>query len=499
MELEFKKEELRWLEPVVEQVHNLEQTQEIKLSDGMPDIGRVLSAWGQPVLRGKEWRGDGFSASGGMMIWVLYAPEDGSQPRSVSGWLPCQMQWDLPAGTPDGQIRVLCLPRFVDARSVSPRKILVRAGISALGEAYIPARGSTYTPGQLPEDVQLLQHTYPVRLWMEAGEKTFQMDEELTLPASCPAARKLICGTLHPEVTEHRLMNGRILFRGSANLRVLYVNEEGQPFSWEFPLSFSHYDELTGSISSEGQGEFFVMPTDMDLSLDEEGHFRIKCGFVAQYILSDLAMIHTVEDAYSPQRELELNRTELEVPAILETARHSVNAEQHISQEGNLAVEGVFYPDFPRQRRKEDAVELEIPGNFQMLYYSPEGALQSASARWEGKLSVEAHPDTRLLAVPGAVSQTQTDITGEGMILRAQLGLSVQTMVRQSVPMISGIVPGEPRKPEEDRPSLILRRAGEDTLWQIARESGSTVEAIRAASNLEGEPAPDCMLLIPVL
>ena len=76
MELPFEKTESRFWQqklytPVVK-----EETQEYKLPDTLPDAGRVISAWGQAVLRGKEWRGDHISLSGGGMVWILYAPED---------------------------------------------------------------------------------------------------------------------------------------------------------------------------------------------------------------------------------------------------------------------------------------------------------------------------------------------------------------------------------------------------------------------------------------
>ena len=57
---------------------------------------------------------------------------------------------------------------------------------------------------------------------------------------------------------------------------------------------------------------------------------------------------------------------------------------------------------------------------------------------------------------------------------------------------------GELRQPDSNRPSVILRRAGEDSLWQIAKTTGSTVDAIRSANALEQEPNPDRLLLIPI-
>ncbi len=159
MELNFGKTLCTCLNPLVREIQSGEQTQEIKLPDGMPDIGRTLASWGQAILRSKEWRSDTISFSGGMMVWVLYAPEDGSTERCLEAWIPFQMKWDLPDGAPEGKIRIRCLPRFVDARSVSARKIMVRAGMGAMAEAYVPMEAEVYEPDKIPGDVQLLSST----------------------------------------------------------------------------------------------------------------------------------------------------------------------------------------------------------------------------------------------------------------------------------------------------------------------------------------------------
>ena len=138
MDVTFQNRLVSCLNPVVRETQNCEQTQEIRLTEGMPDVGRILSAWGQPILRGKQWDTDTLNYTGGMMVWVLYVPEDGSQERCIEGWIPFQLHWDLPEDQPEGQIRLRMLPRLVDARRVSPRKILVRAGMGIMAEAFTP-------------------------------------------------------------------------------------------------------------------------------------------------------------------------------------------------------------------------------------------------------------------------------------------------------------------------------------------------------------------------
>jgi hypothetical protein len=53
-------------------------------------------------------------------------------------------------------------------------------------------------------------------------------------------------------------------------------------------------------------------------------------------------------------------------------------------------------------------------------------------------------------------------------------------------------------QPDPHRPSLILRRANGEDLWTIAKNCGSTVEAIEKANGLQQAPMPDQMLLIPI-
>ena len=66
------KQYIQYLSAPVQEVQDMEQTQELRISDGMPDIGRVLAAWGQALLWGKQWESDAVNLNTGVMAWVLY-------------------------------------------------------------------------------------------------------------------------------------------------------------------------------------------------------------------------------------------------------------------------------------------------------------------------------------------------------------------------------------------------------------------------------------------
>lgn len=498
MELQFKKSTIPYLNQVLREVQNQEQTQEIRLTDGMPDIGKILCAWGQVIARSKEWRNDSTAYSGGVMVWVLYAPEDGTQPRALESWIPFQMKWDLPRDSRDGTLRVDCLLRFVDARTVSARKIMVRCGVSALAEALVAAEADTYLPDEVPQDVQLLRNTYPIRLPREAGEKEFLIDEELNLPPSCPQPEKLVYYTMQPEITEQRILSDKAVFRGNGNLHILYRSEDGTLCAWDFELPFSQLTELEGNYSPEGSVDVQMGITSLELDVDDENHLRLKCGLVGQYLVQDQQWMEIVEDAYSTGRDLDSTRRMLELPAILESRNENIYAEAAIPQETNGIVDCNFLADQPRVRRNGDSMELELPGQFQVLYYDENGALQGSTARWEGQWQMNAAPDTRIGATVQPLSKANAASNGGMLRMEGQLHLGVETAGAQGMSTVTELELGEEKIPDPARPSLILRRVDREPLWDIAKGSGSTMDAIRQVNNLEDEPKPGQILLIPV-
>lgn len=498
MELQFKRRERPCLEAAVREIRNMELTQEIRLPDGMPDIGHILCAWGQTILRGKEWRSDSVSFSGGMMVWVLYAPEDGTEERCIEGWIPFQMRWDLPENSPEGVARIHCIPRFVDARSVSARKIMVRAGTAAQAEAFVPRSLELWEPETVPENVELLQTRWPVRMAMEAGERTFLLDEELELSGAAPDPEKIIYFRMEPKLAEKKVLGNKLVFRGNGNLHILCQCAGGALYSWDQELPFSQFAELDGEYGPDAQSDLNLSPTSLELELGENGRLRFKGGVVAQYLITDKQMLTAAEDAYSPNREVQLRMETAEVPAVLENRRENIYGEQTIPADAERIADISFQPDFPRQRSGENGVELELPGQFQVLYYGTDGTLRAGTARWEGRQHVSADENTRLLVMPGPAEAPRAVSSGGQITLSGEVPLEMIAVANQSIPMVTGLELMESRQKDPDRPSLILRRTGEERLWDIAKASGSTMEAIRRLNGITEEPVPDRLLLIPV-
>ena len=157
MEYQLDVQHLPYLRQLHTQPQTREETQELRIGDGLGNIGRVLCAWGQVVLRGKQWQPDGVGVQGGVMVWVLYAPEDGGPAQCVEDWIPLSVKWPAEQSEGDGKLFTTWLLRGVDARTVDLRRLMVRVTVDVYAACFVPDRLPVYSPKELPKDILLLE------------------------------------------------------------------------------------------------------------------------------------------------------------------------------------------------------------------------------------------------------------------------------------------------------------------------------------------------------
>ena len=217
---------------------------------------------------------------------------------------------------------------------------------------------------------------------------------------------------------------------------------------------------------------------------------RIQCGLNAQYKVWDRELLEVAEDAYSPAFDMEVNRQTLNLPALLDNKEETLDARMDF-QAGDL-VDVQFLPDFPSQYREGESISMEFPAQFITLYRDEEGNLQCAAESWTGNASIPAGENCRVTAA--LTGWHPLDASGR----EQRINLRLHTTANQDIEQITGLSIGDRKEVKEGRPSLILRRMDADSLWEFAKASGSTVDAIRKANQLETEPDAGQMLLIPI-
>ena len=497
MELQFDKSVCKSLHKILSHVLDQELTQEVRLPESLPDIGRVLGSWGQVILRGKEWFSNSIGISGGVMAWILYAPEDGSEPRSVETWLPFQMKWDIPDTQRDGSICVIPLVKSMDARSISARKIMIRANVSVQGEAYEPRETSVYQAVQLPEDIHVLRQTYPMEIPVESGEKQLQIEDELAIPADALPMEKVCYYDLRPQITESKILGDKLLFRGKGNFHLVYWDTQCTLQTLEQELSFSQYTHLDNEYSVNAAAWTCPVVTGLELDLTAEQP-KVKANLSVQYIVYDRKLLEITEDAYSTSREITPEKQILQLYARLDVPVKNMELSQKIPVQARQIMDVVWYPSHPVKLQSGEKVDVEQPGIFQVLYLDMDGNWQGCSVAAKDTWVMASDPQNRIDLYSDCASRPVTVSGSEEVTVT--VGLTLQAMVSNDngLPMTSGIETGEMKEKDPARPSLIVRKAGNDRVWDIAKKYNASISDIQYANGDCKEFKEDQVILIPI-
>lgn len=494
MEVKFNETTHSCLRPVLCAVQNLEQTQELRLPDGYPDIGRILGCWGQVLIRGKEWRSNAMTASAGVMVWVMYAPEDGSDPKVVDAWIPFQCKWDFSEPMDDGVMTVKPQLTELDGRSTSARKILIRTCVDMMGQAMVHQKIKISKGDDLPADVQLRVESYPVEVPVEGGEKQIQLEQVLSLPGDY---RKKVSMALSAQVQEEKIVANRLVFKGEATLNLGYLTEDGAPMQWQSRFPFSQFVELDRDY--DAQASIWTVPavTALEMSDGENGQMTLKGGFAVQYLIFERTVLEIPLDAYSTEREVTIKKDDLAIPVRLDCRTVEVNVEGKTVNNGNF-VDITPLAHCPLYVTQEDEMQIRLEGKYQILSRDEFGQLRGETASFSGQVPFPSAKENRTELWLGTADVPSVVSGVDASTLQCTFPVTAMVYAGQPIPMIVGIELGERKQPDPNRPSLILQRIGEEDLWTLAKCCGSTVEAIQQANHLQQEPEKGRMLLIPV-
>lgn len=496
MELQFHKKSLRCMRQVAWETKNEEQTLEIRVTEDMPPIDKILAAWGQPIIRTKEWDGDQASVSGGVLAWILYDAQNGAGPQKVEGWIPFQFKWELTDSVRDGVFHTQWLLRSIDARLTGAGKLMVRASVSALGRGMEETSYDLYTPGELPADIQINTEELAFCIPAEAGEKVMHLDEEMVIPPGRGEIDTVLAYMLRPTITEKKLMSDKFVFRGVAKLQVIYMGTDGRIHTYETDIPISQYTQLEREYGPDARLQLIPELSELELERTDPTRLRVKGSVIGQYAVWEVQTANVVTDAYSNRREVELQMAELSLLDMIgeEKVEHSVfcAASPSVSE----AVACTMWMGQPVVKNGENGGVCVLEGNGQVLYYDDQGLLCAESKAWDGGVEFTGEGQLQTMVSPNGFAAFCVEPEGTGLL--QVMHLNTVDIRNRNVNLVSGLTFGDVKKADPGRPSLILCSTGGKSLWQLARECGSTVSHIRMANNLEGDPEPQKMLVIPV-
>ncbi|MGN1002298.1 MAG: SPOCS domain-containing protein [Oscillospiraceae bacterium] len=488
METILKKTGMDCYHKAFSQTLRKEETQDCVVPDTSPDIAGILDTTGCVLIRSKDVSAGRVRLEAAVPAKVAYLPEGESGLRCLDVNVPLYISCD------DERISDGCLCSAslslvgLDTRMLNPRKVMVRAEVCVSVVCY--EKGELSLPRGVEEDkwgIRTLVKTESVTTVDCVTEKTFAVTDEYALPASKPAIDCILSQRTELVTEDVKTVGSKIILKGSVKSSLLYGAADGQPAAVDFSTGFSQIIECADA----GEEPFVRIDAILtgayyETTPDSGGRtIGMELHLVAQAVQTGRRQVEYLADAYCNSKFLELAQESVELDCVRRETLLKETVRDTVETPGGMQELCDAYARWGAV--SIDGGRVMVPVTVCLLYKSGEGKLLSARKRFDVGLEALLEEGERLDGCALSPAELYLSPTAAGAELR--LPVEAKVTVCRTVPIrcLSAVTVSEEGEPDLSRlPTLTLLRArSAEELWDIAKENGSTVEAIVAANGID--------------
>ncbi|MDR0838786.1 MAG: DUF3794 domain-containing protein [Oscillospiraceae bacterium] len=509
MELSLTREKLNYAENVLSDTRTAEEAMEIIVPDALPDILRLIGADAEVFVRSKDTSAGRVTVSGTAAVTVVYVPDGDAGLRRVNLELPYSISAEDPRVTAASRVTARVNLRGADASVLNPRKIAVRAAVTAELRCYNDAELDVPV-GLEPNanaDIELLPGEAELSLATDVREKAFVVSDEYQVPASNPPVGEILKSNVALIPEDTKVVGSKLIFRGTARVALLYASGDGEAASCAFETEFSQILELENA-GADSEFEIIPLLTGAYIEADaspggDARRVTAELHLAAQCVARSKRRLVYIGDAYCSKYGLETSRLPLVVENSLgERAVSGVLRGTLDAPDISRVISVSARPGTPEHAVENGELALRCPVTVNALYAAGDGSVRATSGSFDLDASIPDANASNRYATRAELTQDIYGVANEnGIELRIPVDIRADETERGEYSPISAVSYDEENPLDlSNLPSLVISRAAAgDTLWNLAKRYHSTRELILQANGLEDEDAvADAeMLIIP--
>ena len=221
---------------------------EFTLPDYCRDIAVVLKCMMTPYIQNRQLSGEQLLVDAVVNVRILYLDEERKSPRAVEFSVPTSCAMHTNASGDTTLIALELIPKYVNCRVLSPRKVELRGAIIATASA-VGCKDETLMYSSSDVGLHTRQKTVDVTYPIGSAEKILTLNETPEFPETLPPAEMLLGGECRAVVKECKLLSGKVIVKGQVYVHQLYSVdiESGDCRCLDFVLPFSQILDMEGA------------------------------------------------------------------------------------------------------------------------------------------------------------------------------------------------------------------------------------------------------------
>ncbi len=492
------------LKPIYDNVIMKEETLELVVPDVSADIGKILDVRGQLLVSSQKTKTDEIHLLASIEVSVIYAAEDSGKVQYVMANIPLEMTVPVAGADENSKLVTRWELCCLDARMLNPRKLLLRADVSANIVVYAPDKfviWDNLSDGE-KQPVYVLKKEVEHTLVVGVREKSFVVTDEHKLPADKEQSAKMLSAETEICVQDVKAVGNKIIIKALAKTMAVFLNEtDGSLFDNLFTTQFSQIIEVdTFSDNIMNTVNILLKDAEFTMASNRDNGFvcQATLQMVAQAISKENMVSVYVADAYSNAFKLNMETEDIRLMKCLPQSPLMMNLRCKMKP-GTVMTE-IMYADVSEVCTEIEGNAIRVSLSVSGVGKSEGGELEAIDLKLNDEEQVELMRNQRLSIV--SVCCEKPMMIGSPQNAEISVGVEITYCIKETSE-ISAVCSLEicedcPMR-NGDRPTLVVLCAERETdLWKLAKKYGSTMDIIESANKMNNEFSPKCRpLLIP--
>ncbi len=508
MNLNNETKKIGFCETVYEAAAEQSLDADITLPDYCPEIQRILKCTVNTGINSVQNNSGRVTADANAVVRIVYVGDNGK----ISGYeqsYPIQKFIESSKITSDSAVSVTAKTDYVNCRAVNPRRIDIRAMLGFYFKA-VKKRDDEILCSAHGAGIQTLTTEHDFSSLTGVCERAFNIGEVFEIPEGKSSASQIVNISACATVGDSKVINNKALVKGECIIKIYYIGEDsGAIESAEHSLPISQIVELDGiNENSVSTMRLTVSSCEGVLKADASGDMRLVdlnvriSVFLAAFEETPLTLI---SDSYST--EYEVRNTPKSMELLSFNGKFDTSFTNKVVLESiGVSVDcilAVWCSDLRYSfSAKEDKCVVSGTYLVTVIYKDSENSAGIIQKPVDFDGSVKMNEKSERIVCHGSaqISACSCSVAGESRLeLKTEMilsGIILSTSIKKYVGAIE--IAGENAKRDKNCALTIYFCEKGESVWDIARRYGTTVEAIMDENNMDCDMTENNgMLLIP--
>ncbi len=478
------------------------------LPDYYADICKILKCCAVARVFSKVISGNNITIEGCVSINVIYCGNDNCV-SSYEYQYPFSKSFDSGINTEGCVLNVKTKCEYINCRAVTSKKIDIHGAVGIY--VALKSRNITNVISDYDDiNVELLRGIVPATIPMGLGEKYLIVEEEIELGAGQPDLRCIIRYDADINVTDNKIMAGKVVVKGEMTIRLLYAPDDAASLQTiRYQIPFSQLLEIEGiSDNCECETKASIAQLEIKPRVSASGECRrlvlnAKVLVTSEcYCNNDVAV---VLDAYSRKYEADINKNDVCFSKIFNNLNQKLTCKKNFDfAQGSISSISDIWCETRTDSVKFSDNAMNITGIVSVFMIAQDA--DAIPNFYEKTINFDyVHPidcDGEFRCSPDiSVKAVNYTLTGDCNIeIRAELNIAAAIYRCSNLSLITDInlKNGKSAVQENDSAMTVYFASSGEKIWDIARRYFADVEQLKLINEIyEDILEQDKMILIP--